>query len=143
MKTKTMNFAEWITSKGITAEEFKMAAPEHKATLEAEFKAAFKAAKHEDKPVAVKPTTAKKGANMKVAKKTAEKKVSSGARIRELILKGMSNDVILPIIKKEFKGGKTTTGDVSWNRSMLKAGKFNAPKKVLTNAEALAKTAKK
>lgn len=77
---------------------------------------------------------------MKAATKTT--KPGSGARIRELILKGMANDAILVIIQKEFKGGNTTTGDVSWNRSMLKAGKFGAPKKVLTNAEAVAKSAK-
>jgi len=80
---------------------------------------------------------------MKAAtKKTAQVKPGSGARIRELILKGMPNDAILAIIKKEFKTGSTTTGHVSWNRSMLKAGKFNAPKKVLTNAEALAKSSR-
>ena len=73
-------------------------------------------------------------------KKATEKKPGSGARIRELILKGMPNDAILAIIKKEFKAGNTTTGDVSWNRSMLKSGKFDAPKKVLSNAEAIAKT---
>jgi len=78
---------------------------------------------------------------MKAATKTttAPTKPGFGARIRELILKGMANDAILDVIKKEFKGGQTTTSDVSWNRSMLKAGKFDAPKKVLTNAEALAK----
>ena len=73
----------------------------------------------------------------------AKKKPGSGARIRELILKGMANDAILVIIKKEYKNGNTTSGDVSWNRSMLKAGKFDAPKKVLSNAEALAKSAPK
>jgi len=39
---------------------------------------------------------------MKAAKKTT--KPGSGARIRELILKGMANDAILVIIQKEFKG---------------------------------------
>jgi hypothetical protein len=81
---------------------------------------------------------------MKTAMKKAAAPVKpgSGTRIRELILKGLPNDAILVIIQKEFKGSNTTTSDVSWNRSMLKFGKFDAPKKVLSNTEAIAKSAK-
>lgn len=159
MTSKTMNFTEWLTACGSSMDHFNTFSPEDKAKSEAAFKADFAAAKHTTtKPAAApKAATTKKGAKtMKATKKTTAKKStktaaakpatvkapSSGARIREMILKGMANDAILVVIKKEFKDGKTTTGDVSWNRSMLKAGKFNAPKKVLTNAEAIAKAAK-
>ena len=74
---------------------------------------------------------------MRAATKTT--KPGSGTRIREIILKGIPNDAVLAIIKKEFKGGNTTTGEVSWNRSLLKTEMFDAPKKVVKNAEALAK----
>jgi glycine/serine hydroxymethyltransferase len=92
----------------------------------------------------IDPDRTKGSTQMKAATKkaTAPVKPGSGARIRELILKGLANDAILVIIQKEFKGANTTTGDVSWNRSMLKSGKFDAPKKVLSNAEAVAKSAK-
>ena len=81
---------------------------------------------------------------MKIAaEKPTPDRTGLDARIRELILKGMANDAILVIIKKEFKDGNTTSGDVSWNRYMLTAGKFDAAKKVLSNAEAIAKSAPK
>jgi hypothetical protein len=54
-------------------------------------------------------------------KKEAPVKLESGTRIRKLILKPMANHAILVIIQKEVKGANTTAGDVTRNRSMLKA----------------------
>jgi hypothetical protein len=47
-------------------------------------------------------------------------KPGSGARIREMLMKGMDADSILAVIHKEFPGSRASKSDVSWNRGKLR-----------------------
>ena len=69
-------------------------------------------------------------------------KPGTGARLRELIREGKTNAAALAVIKKEFPKASTGLNDVSWNRSMLRTGKFGSAKEVITNAQAEAKAKK-
>lgn len=57
----------------------------------------------------------------KGGKEKSARKPGSGARIRELIMKGVDSEKILATIHKEFPGSKAKASDVSWNRGKLKA----------------------
>ena len=55
------------------------------------------------------------------AKKICAGKIGSGARIRELLLRGKLDDkTIVATILREFPGRKTSIADVAWNRGKLR-----------------------
>lgn len=49
-----------------------------------------------------------------------EKKRGSGARFRELMVQGKSNEECLKIVREEFPDSKATLSDAAWNRAELK-----------------------
>lgn len=49
-----------------------------------------------------------------------EKKRGSGARFRELIIAGKSNEDCLRIIREEFPDSKATLSDAAWNRAQIR-----------------------
>lgn len=53
-------------------------------------------------------------------KAKGERKPGSGARIRELIMKGVDSEKILATIHKEFPGSKAKASDISWNKGKLR-----------------------
>lgn len=56
----------------------------------------------------------------KGGKEKSARKPGSGARIRELILKGVDPEKILATIHKEFPGSKAKASDISWNKGKLR-----------------------
>jgi hypothetical protein len=51
---------------------------------------------------------------------TSGRRPGSGARIREMLMKGVDPDEILTTIHREFAGSKATKSDVNWNRRKLR-----------------------
>lgn len=56
----------------------------------------------------------------RVSGQPREKKRGSGARFRELILAGKSNEECLRTVRAEFPESKATLSDVAWNRGELR-----------------------
>ncbi len=51
---------------------------------------------------------------------TWQKKRGSGARFRELMMQGKTNDECLKIVREEFPDSKATLSDAAWNRALLR-----------------------
>lgn len=82
-----------------------------------------------------------KAKTKKVGKKTSQgpKKPGSGARIREMLLKGMESEEILKVIHKEFPDSTAKSSDVSWNRGKLRKDGLLKEEKAKPAAKAAAK----
>jgi hypothetical protein len=84
--------------------------------------------KKEDAMAATKKVEAKKAGGKGAPKGGGSgRKPGSGARIRELILKGWDNEKILATIHKEFPGSKAKASDVSWNKGKLRRDGVKIP----------------
>jgi hypothetical protein len=81
--------------------------------------------KKEDAMAATKKVEAKKPAGKGV--KGGGRKPGSGARIRELILKGFDNDKILATVHKEFPDSKAKASDIAWNKGKLRKDGVKIP----------------
>jgi len=51
---------------------------------------------------------------------TGERKRGSGARFRELILQGKTNEECVRIVREEFVDSKATLSDAAWQRAQLR-----------------------
>lgn len=77
------------------------------------------------KTVSLPPRPAKAAKEPKAAPAPAKvrpagpRKLGSGFRIRQMLVKGMRSDAILAVIRKEFPDSKATNSDISWNRGRL------------------------
>ena len=60
------------------------------------------------------------GAKPKREKVGGKKKRGSGARFRELIMGGKSNEECLKIVRAEFPESTATLSDAAWNRALLR-----------------------
>jgi hypothetical protein len=49
-----------------------------------------------------------------------QKKKGSGARFRELMMQGKTNEECLRIIREEFADSNATLSDAAWNRAQLR-----------------------
>lgn len=112
--------------------------------------------KETPKPVAKKKTAKKttfkelKGKVEKISKKPAAKKAAkpkkqgTDARLRTLILEGLSNEAALAKVKKEFPNSKTSLACASWNRSQLRNNptKYGVAKSVKVPSDREAKEKK-
>ncbi len=60
------------------------------------------------------------GVRPKVQRERREKKKGSGARFRELMMQGKTNQECLDIVRAEFLESKATLSDAAFNRAMLR-----------------------
>lgn len=70
-------------------------------------------------PPAAKPAKEQKAAAPGRPGPAGPRKLGSGFRMRQMLVKGMQSSAILAVIHKEFPDSKATNSDVGWNRAKL------------------------